>query len=102
LDHGLQSNLFAASLGGFGSRGSFHRPGQPAAAVRFGNALIDRVAILEKFPLPGTPYSKRPSVRKLVFRPCIIFCRFREKENYVDILRYWHSAQREPNLPPLD
>ena len=74
----------------------------PAAAMRFGNALIDRVAILENFPLLGTPYSKRPSVRKLVFRPYIIFYRFREKENYVDILRYWHSAQREPNLPPLD
>jgi len=41
-------------------------------------------------------------VRKLVFRPYIIFYRFREKEAYVDILRYWHSAQREPDLPPLD
>lgn len=74
----------------------------PAAAVRFGNALIDRAAILENFPLLGSPYSKRPGVRKLVFRPYIIFYRFREKVNCVDILRYWHSAQREPDLPPLD
>jgi addiction module RelE/StbE family toxin len=71
----------------------------PDAAVRFGNELIDRVAILENFPLLGSPYSKRPGVRKLVARPYLIFYRFRESENCVDILRYWHGAQREPELP---
>ena len=70
----------------------------PDAAVRLGNALIDRVAILENFPLLGPPYAKRPGVRKLVSRPYIIFYRFRESENSVDILRYWHGAQREPEL----
>ena len=35
----------------------------PEAAVRSGNALIDRVAILENFPLLGSPYPKRPGVR---------------------------------------
>ena len=74
----------------------------PTAAVRFGNALIDRAAVLEKFPLLGPPYSKRRGVRKLVLRPYIIFYRFREKENFVDILRYWHRAQRELDLPPPD
>jgi plasmid stabilization system protein ParE len=43
----------------------------PDAAVRFGNALIDRVAILENFPLLGPPYSKRAGVRKLVARPTL-------------------------------
>ena len=70
----------------------------PDAAVRLGNALIDRVAILENFPLLGPPYGKRPGVRKLVSRPYIIFYRFREAENFVDVLRYWHGAQREPEL----
>ena len=69
----------------------------PDAAVRFGDALIDRVAILETFPLLGPPYSKRPGVRKLVSRPYIIFYRFRVAEKSVDILRYWHGAQREPD-----
>jgi plasmid stabilization system protein ParE len=69
----------------------------PEAAVLVGNALIDRVAILENFPLLGSPYPKRPGVRKLVSRPYIIFYRFREQENAVDILRYWHGAQREPD-----
>ena len=34
----------------------------PAIAVRIGNTLIDRVAILEHFPLLGAPYPKRPGV----------------------------------------
>jgi addiction module RelE/StbE family toxin len=73
----------------------------PEAALRIGNALIDRVAILENFPLLGSRYAKRPGLRKLVSRPYVIFYRFREKENIVDILRYWHGAQREPGLRSL-
>jgi len=73
----------------------------PEAAVRIGDALIDRVAILENFPQLGSKYSKRPGVRKLVSKPYVIFYRFREKENAVDILRYWHGAQSEPDLGSL-
>ena len=46
----------------------------PVAAVRFGNALIDRAAVLENFPLLGSAYPKRPGVRKLVF-PFLSFSR---------------------------
>ncbi len=70
----------------------------PEAAMRVGNALIDRVSILESFPLIGSPYPKRPGVRKLVSRLYIIFYRPRLEENYVDILRYWHGARGEPEL----
>ncbi len=70
----------------------------PAAAVRVGNALIDRAAILESFPLVGSVYPKRPGVRKLVSRPYLIFYRFRKTENVVDILRYWHGSRGEPEL----
>ena len=73
--HGLQSNLLAAS-----------------------HALIDRVAILENFPLLGAPYPKRPGVRKLVSRPYIIFYRANLEAGRVDILRYWHGAQEKPEL----
>lgn len=68
----------------------------PEAAVRVGHALLDRVAVLEHFPLIGADYLKRPGVRKLVSRPYLIFYRFRETENVVDILRYWHGAQKTP------
>ena len=70
----------------------------PDAAVRVGNALIDRVAILENFPLIGSPYLKRPGVRKLISRPYVIYCRPRLQDGCVDILRYWHGARSEPGL----
>ena len=70
----------------------------PDAAVRIGNALIDRAAILENFPLIGSPYPKRPGVRKLVSRPYIIFYRPRLEQHCVDILRYWHGARGEPEF----
>ena len=70
----------------------------PEVAQRIGHALIDRVSILENFPLLGSPYAKRRGVRKLVSRPYLIFYRVRAEENCVDILRYWHGAQRDPGL----
>ena len=70
----------------------------PQTAERIGNALIDRVAILENFPLLGSSYPKRPGVRKLVSRPYVIFYRTKPEENRVDILRYWHGARHEPQL----
>lgn len=63
-----------------------------------GNALIDRVAILENFPLIGSLYPKLPGVRKLVSRPYVIYYRPRLDENCVDIPRYWHGARGEPEL----
>jgi len=60
--------------------------------------LIDRVTILEKFPLLGSPYTKRPGVRKLVSQPFIIFYRAKPEEGRVDILRYWHGARGEAEL----
>jgi plasmid stabilization system protein ParE len=68
----------------------------PEAAVRVGNALIDRASILENFPLLGSPYPKRPGVRKLVSRPYVIFYRVRLEDNSVDILRYWHASRGDP------
>ncbi len=68
------------------------------AAERVGLALIDRVAILENFPLLGSPYAKRAGIRRLVSPPYIIFYRPKVREGRVDILRYWHAARGEPRL----
>ena len=70
----------------------------PEAAIHVGNLLVNRVTILEEFPLIGSVYPKRPGVRKLVSQPYLIFYRVRERENIVDILRYWHGARNEPLL----
>lgn len=68
----------------------------PDAALRVGNALIDRVVILENFPFIGAPYSKCPGIRKLVWHWVVIYYRVRPAERCVDILRYWHGARAEP------
>ena len=70
----------------------------PETAERIGLGLIDRVAILENFPLLGTAYPKRPGVRRLVSRPYLIFYRANPERGRVDILRYWHGARGEPEL----
>ena len=70
----------------------------PQTAIRIGDALIDRAAILVNFPLLGPPYPKRPGVRKLVSKPYLIFYRAFPEQGRVDILRYWHSARGEPTI----
>jgi toxin ParE1/3/4 len=65
----------------------------PEAAERVGNALIDRVLVLRKFPMLGPPYRKRQGVRTLVSGPYMIFYRVLEKEERIEILRYWHAAR---------
>jgi len=70
----------------------------PEAAKRLGFALIDRVSILENFPLIGAPYPKRAGVRKLVSKPFLIFYRAHPEEGRVDIPRYWHGAQEKPSF----
>jgi addiction module RelE/StbE family toxin len=71
----------------------------PAAAMRVGNALIERVAILENFPFLGTPYTRRPGIRKLVLRPYVIYYRAVSENDRVDVLRYWHGSRgSEPEL----
>jgi addiction module RelE/StbE family toxin len=65
----------------------------PETARRVGNNLIDRVAILEKFPLIGSAYAGRRDVRKLVSWPYLIFYRVRVEEAVVDVLRYWHGSR---------
>jgi addiction module RelE/StbE family toxin len=74
----------------------------PDAALRAGDALIIRAAILRDFPELGSKYSKRPGIRKLVSRPYLIFYRYRKNENIVDVLRYWHGSKHEMDLRSLD
>ena len=68
------------------------------AAERIGNALVDRVLILAKFPKLGSSYNKRKGVRKLISKPYIIFYRLLEKEQRIEILRYWHAARGAAEL----
>jgi len=70
----------------------------PEAAQRFGLYLINRTTILAKFPELGLPYRKRHHVRRLSAKPYLIYYRVKADEETVEILDYWHSAQRDPSL----
>jgi plasmid stabilization system protein ParE len=68
----------------------------PDAALRFGMKMLDRAALLADFPELGQPYPKRPGVRRL--SPYTIYYRVRRETKTVEVLRFWHSARREPVL----
>jgi addiction module RelE/StbE family toxin len=70
----------------------------PMAAERVGNALLDRVMILDNFPLLGSAVPRKPGLRKLVSYPYVIYYRPREEQGVIDVLRYWHGARQQPDL----
>jgi toxin ParE1/3/4 len=70
----------------------------PNAALNFGMKMLDRAALLADFPELGRPYSKRPGVRRLSVKPYAIYYRVRYETRTVEVLRFWHSARREPVL----
>jgi plasmid stabilization system protein ParE len=70
----------------------------PVAAERFGNYLIDHAELLIQFPELGTPYRKRPNVRRILSKPYFIYYRVRRNEQMIEIMDFWHSARREPSI----
>jgi plasmid stabilization system protein ParE len=70
----------------------------PEAASAFGNHLLDAALSLAQTPHKGSPYRRIGNVRKLSVRPFKIFYRMNEARQSVQVLRFWHSARREPKL----
>jgi len=70
----------------------------PEAALRFGMRLVDHAELLAEFPELGAPYHKRPGVRRLSCKPYFIYYRVQHERRTVEIMDYWHTAQREPEL----
>ena len=62
-------------------------------AERFGNELLDRIAVLQKFPRAGSVYAPNKKWRKLVSRPYVIIYRINDKLRRVEVLAFHHSAQ---------
>jgi plasmid stabilization system protein ParE len=70
----------------------------PEAASALGNHLLDAALGLAQTPHKGSPYRYIGNVRKLTVRPFKIFYRVNEVKQSVEVLRFWHSARREPKL----
>jgi plasmid stabilization system protein ParE len=72
----------------------------PAAAKALGENLLDSALSLAKTPFEGSSYPKLARVRKLTLPPFKIFYRVNERTKAVQVLRFWHSARRDPKLGP--
>ena len=65
----------------------------PAAAERFGLALIAHAEALANAPHIGVPMLERPGTRFFPFGPYLIIYRPDDARQAVRILRFWHGAR---------
>ncbi len=70
----------------------------PPAAEKLGLHLVDRTVLLADFPELGRPYRQREGVRRLWCRPYWIYYRIQPEKHAVEIMDFWHSARRDPEL----
>jgi plasmid stabilization system protein ParE len=68
------------------------------AASRFGDALLDHVDLLTRFPRMGETIRKRSRVRKLLHSPIVVYYRIREDKGAVEVLHFRHGARKPPRL----
>jgi len=69
-----------------------------SAASRFGDALLDHVDLLGRFPRMGNIIRKRSRVRKLVHSPILIYYQIREERRIVEILHLRHGSRKQPRF----
>lgn len=73
----------------------------PATAERFGNRLVSKVETLASFPRIGrmVPEYRDDHVRELILTPYRIIYEVDDEGFVVTVLRIWHGARGEPELP---
>jgi plasmid stabilization system protein ParE len=74
----------------------------PAAAERFGLALVEKLKLLREQPFLGRMVPERgdPNLRELIHRPYRIVYRVRSDRQVVEVLRFWHGARGEVDTGP--
>jgi plasmid stabilization system protein ParE len=70
----------------------------PATAARFGDAILNHVEVLKRFPYIGSPVGGWDSVRLLVHTPILIYYRADEASKFIEVLHFWHGS-RSPLSP---
>ena len=68
------------------------------AATRFGNALLDHVELLSRFPRMGSTVGSRRSVLKLVHSPVVVYYQIREDQRMIEVLQFRHGSRKPPEL----
>jgi large subunit ribosomal protein L33 len=77
-----------------------HRIGRdnPQAAQDFGVRLLQRTESLTTFPYRHGVWAQEPHIRKVTFKPYVIFYKIHDDEKIVEILRFWHGARDQRRL----
>ncbi len=72
----------------------------PSAAERFGLALIGKLKLLREHPMLGrvVPERAEPNLREIMHHPYRIVYRVREREQLIEVLRFWHGARGKLEL----
>lgn len=70
----------------------------PAAAENFVHKLLDDALSLACSPLRGQTLKRKPTIRRLVRWPYLVYYRVETSQSIVRILRFWHGA-RHPKTP---
>jgi len=80
---------------------SFIAQDNPIIAESFGYRLMSKVDVLAQFPEIGcvVPEENDETLRELVLRPYRIIYKVFEKKQIVAIIRIWHGARGEPEIP---
>jgi toxin ParE1/3/4 len=68
----------------------------PAAAERFGLALVEKAELLKEFPLLGKKVQGTANDRVLVEDPVLIFYQPDNAAGVIVIKRFWHGARGAP------
>ena len=70
--------------------------GSAQNAARFGNSLGAHIELLARFPRMGGVIRMRPSVRKLLHSPFLVYYRVREAAREIEIVHIRHGARKPP------
>ena len=71
--------------------------GNPTAASRFGNDLLNHVDLLAEFSHIGSLVKRRPGMRKILHTLVRVYYRIDEERRCIEILHFWHAARQEPD-----
>ena len=71
----------------------------PRAAERLGEKLIARAMSLATLPERHAWHDARRGIRKMPLSPYLIFYTCDKAAGVVNILHFWHGAQRWPEFP---
>ena len=80
---------------------SFIAADNPVAAQSFGFRLMSKVDVLVDFPQLGrvVPEENDEAIRELIIRPYRIVYQVLADGQTVAIVRIWHGARGEPEIP---